>query len=452
MLGTAWLTLRQARAALANGHLDAAERLLSSPAIRGHQKSWALIEELHRAIVARAEHKLANGDVAAAWADLAKLEAAAPAGRAIGVGKLRQALVAHGLAEARQQLEQGQPRHAAEIIGQLREQRVNPVDWHSLEDAAKDWMLAMELADRGEFTLARQMFERVQRVAPPGPGINRFSMELADRQTKFTARLLQLHDAVDQRRYRDVLQLADDVLAVAPEHGEARKARARAWKTVEPETLAGDFRPESEGPTDPAAPPKRFHLWVDGVGGYLVCLAPRVALGQASAEGGVDVPLLADVSRFHCSITRDAEGYTVESSRPLNINGTTTQKAALNTGDRLTLGSGCQFVFQRPVPVSATAKLELQSGQRLPLSLDGVLLMAETLVIGPGPQAHIVHPDLEKPVVLYRHKDGLGVRVAGEFVVDGRPAKDREPLSPAAVVSGTGFNFALEPAKNKYHR
>jgi hypothetical protein len=450
MLGTAWLTLRQARAALANGYLDEAERHLNSPAVRGHQKTWALIEELHRAIVARAEHKLKNGDVSAAWADLLKLEASAPAGKAIGVGHLRQMLVAHGLDQARKHLDAAEPRHAAEIIGRLREQRVNPADWHQLEDAAKDWMLSMELADRGEFTLARQMFERVQRYVAPGPGVNRFAMELEDRQNKFTARLYQLHDALDQKRYRDVLQLADDVLAVAPEHGEARKARVRAWKTAEPETLAGDYRPEVEGmAAESNSPAKRYHLWVDGIGGYLVCLAPRVTLGQASAEGGVDVPLLADVSRFHCSITRDAEGYTVESARPLNINGTHSQKAPLHPGDRLTLGSGCQFVFQRPVPLSATAKLQLQSGQRLPLSLDGVLLMAETLVIGPGPQAHIIHPGLEKPVVLYRAKDGLGVRVAGEFMVDGRTVKDREALGPSATVSGTGFNFALEPAKNR---
>jgi tetratricopeptide (TPR) repeat protein len=451
MLGTAWLTLRLARAALANGHLDEAARLLDSPAVKGHQKSWALIEELHRAIVARAERKLEIGDVDAAWADLARLEAAAPAGRAIGVGKLRQTLVAHGLAEARKNLEAGEPRRAAEVIGRLREHRVNPADWGSLEDAAKDWLLAGELADRGEFQLARQMFERVQRTAPAGPGVDRFAAELHTRQTQFTARLLQLHDALDQRRYRDVLQLAEDVLAVAPEHGEARKARVRAWQS-EPETIAGDFRPESDAPAEPTAPPRRFHLWVDGVGGYLVCLAPRVALGQASAEGGADVPLLADVSRFHCSITRDAEGYTIESARPLNVNGTQTQKAALQPGDRLTLGSGCQLVFQRPVPLSATAKLELQSGQRLPLSLDGVLLMAETLVIGPGPQAHILHPELDTPVVLYRDKDGLGVRVRGEFQVDGRAARDRQALDPTATVSGPGFNFALEPAKNKYYR
>ena len=69
-----------------------------------------------------------------------------------------------------------------------------------------------------------------------------------------------------------------------------------------------------------------YHLWVDGVGGYLICLAPRVGLGQASANGSVDVPLLADVSRFHASILRDSEGYVVEAGRPLQVNGQLTQK------------------------------------------------------------------------------------------------------------------------------
>jgi hypothetical protein len=77
-----------------------------------------------------------------------------------------------------------------------------------------------------------------------------------------------------------------------------------------------------------------------------------------------------------------------------------------------------------------------------------VLLLAETLVIGHGPQAHVICDDLRKPVVLYRHKDGLGVRYGGEFQVNGRTVADREGLPPAATVTGPDFNFAVEPAKN----
>ena len=116
-------------------------------------------------------------------------------------------------------------------------------------------------------------------------------------------------------------------------------------------------------------------------------------------------------------------------------------------GDRLTLGAACQFTFERPVPLSTTAKLQLQSGQRLPLSLDGILLMAETLIIGPGKQAHI-QCEIDKQIVLFRAKDGLGVRYDGSFKVDGKPVRDRTNLAQTATVNGPDFNFALEPAKN----
>ena len=38
-------------------------------------------------------------------------------------------------------------------------------------------------------------------------------------------------------------------------------------------------------------------LWIDGVGGYLLCLSHRVTLGQSLSESPVDIALIADVSR-----------------------------------------------------------------------------------------------------------------------------------------------------------
>jgi len=74
----------------------------------------------------------------------------------------------------------------------------------------------------------------------------------------------------------------------------------------------------------------------------------------------------------------------VESIRPLQVNGQTVTKATLVPGDRVTLGAACQFRFLLPVPVSTSALLQLVSGHRLPVSVDGILLMAETLVLGPA--------------------------------------------------------------------
>jgi hypothetical protein len=186
-------------------------------------------------------------------------------------------------------------------------------------------------------------------------------------------------------------------------------------------------------------------LWVDGVGGYLVCLGSRLTLGQAGLEARADIPLLADVSRLHAVLTRDAEGYLLEAMRDAQVNGSAASKALLRNGDRVTLGASCQFVFRLPTPASMSARLEVVSGHRLPLSVDAVLLMADTLVLGPGAQTHVAVPDLKQPVVLFRHKDGLGVRHAGPLTIDGQKGPERALLSPRSCVVCEDACFALEP-------
>lgn len=446
MLGTGWLTLRQVRAALQNGRLEDAQRLLDQPAVRGHKKSWDLLAQLTRGFVERGERQLRQENHGNAWDDLIKAETLAPADPA--AKRLRESLTKQGIAEIRSLLEAGEPRRALETVARLGQRGVQQPEFQNLEEAVRDWVLAQELADRGELTVAEELFGRVRRTVNAGTGPARFEASLKDRQQRFAAALPPLHEAVDQRRWRDVLNLAEQVLAVAPQHAEAKKAKARAWKSQEPETLdvVRTSAIDSTAHDEPTAPPKRFLLWIDGIGGYLVCLGAHISFGQVAGDGQVDVPLLADVSRLHATLTRDAEGYVIESTRSVQVNGQATPKALLHPGDRVTLGSACQFMFQVPVPLSTTARLELVSGHRLPLSVEGILLMAETLILGPGPQVHVHMPEIDKTVVLYRQKDGLGVRYAGEFRVNGQPKREREALPPNAAVVGPDFSFAVEPA------
>src|SRR5262249_20231061 len=112
-----------------------------------------------------------------------------------------------------------------------------------------------------------------------------------------------------------------------------------------PRAAAGLLTPPTLAPAPPPSPPpsdrgtlpvpKRFLLWVDGVGGYLVCPAPRVTFGLATPEGPVDVPLYADVSRLHAEISRDGEGYVIESGKGVLVNGKEVSRAVLAAGDRL---------------------------------------------------------------------------------------------------------------------
>ena len=191
--------------------------------------------------------------------------------------------------------------------------------------------------------------------------------------------------------------------------------------------------------------PTQYLLWVDGVGGYLVCLSHRVTLGQANPESAVDVALLADVSRHHATIQRDPEGYFLEAVRRVQVNGQPTEKALLRSADRITLGGSCQLQFWQPVPVSTSARLDLVSGHRFVQPVQAVLLMADTLVLGPDVQSHVQVPDLTQPVILYRNKKALAVRWPGTMQIAGQTHEGRGPLEQGATVCAEQFSLALDP-------
>jgi tetratricopeptide (TPR) repeat protein len=442
MFGFAWLTFRQAHEALQNGRLEEAQRLLSLPGAQGHRKLEGLLGQLARAFVERGERHLRRDDAEAAWRDLLQAEQLQTDQKS--TDRLRQALTRLGVAEVRALLQAGEPRRAEEALVHFRERAARSPEVQVLGETAKGWLSAKELADQGEFARALETLARVARLLPgPNRVLEQFRSDVGQRQQRYAGLAARLHEAIVAARWQEVIETAEQVLAVAPQHAEARKARSRAWKVVEPITVA---MPRAELVEEPPTnePASRFLLWIDGVGGYLVCLGSRIALGQASADGHVEVPFVADVSRVHATLSRDAEGYVLEGSRSIQVNGQTMTRALLRPNDRVTLGPSCQFQFRQPVPVSATARLDLVSGHRLPLSVDGILLMAETLILGSGPQVHVAVPDLKQPFVLFRHKDGLGYRHAGTLLVNGQKSVERGVLGPRATVTGDEFAFALE--------
>ncbi len=447
MLGFAWLTLRQAKDALKHGRLEEAQRLLGQPSAQGRKGVSDLLVALARSYVERGERSLNNDDAESAWRDLLQAEALQTAEKSSD--RLRQALVRLGLAEVRALLLAGETARAEESVARLRQRNVGSPELQVLDEAARAWAQARELADQGEFAGALDAAERARRLLGPGRVLDEYKAELQRRQQNFSGLLVRLHEAVDGARWREVVEAAEGVLAAAPQHAEARKARTRAWKAIQPVTEAMPSPslngvPKAEAPSCDGTP-ARFLLWIDGVGGYLICLSGRLTFGQAAPDAHVDVPLVADVSRLHATLGRDAEGYVLEAVRPIQVNGKTATRALLQPGDRVTLGTSCQFLFRQPVPLSSTARLDLVSGHRLPVGVDAVILMAETLVLGSDAKVHINVPDLKQSVVLFRHKDGLGLRHEGTMTVNGQKCSQRGLLGCQAHVLAGEVSFAVEP-------
>ncbi len=453
MLGDGWLTFKQANDLLQNGRLDEAAELLNKPQLKNHRRANEMMRQVVRAHVQLAEKHLRSDDTVGAWKQLGRAEQVGFPDRSLE--EFRRTLVRLGLAEIRALLEAGEPERALEAIHRLREKGVHQPELEPLEEGAKDWVLAKEQAEHGQFAQALQTLERARKLLPTARAIVTLSESLQDKQARFAPALLQLFAAAEEHRWREVLELSEGLLGEAPQHVEIQKLRARAWKALEPSTIAygGPQPAQRQDFGDTVLPkairPQQYALWVDGVGGYLLCLEDRVTLGQGSVNANVSIPIYADISRLHVAIERDAEGYFLEAFRPVTVNNNAVERHSLASEDRIQLGASCQLMFRQNVPISASALLTLTSGHRFAHAVDGVILMTETLLLGGAEKSHVNIPGLTKQVVLYRAaqgegKFGIGMRHSGNFQLNGCPAKDRAVLEPGSRVVGDEFSMTLE--------
>ncbi len=204
-------------------------------------------------------------------------------------------------------------------------------------------------------------------------------------------------------------------------------------------------------PFGDAQPANSFMLWIDSVGGYWVCLADEVIIGQPGDRERVgdkavaDVPLLADISARHARIRRDGEGYVIDALREVRVAGRRAEQSMpLADGNQIELGAAVKMQFRRPHPLSMSARLEFVSHHRTQPASDGVLLLADSCVLGPKSHSHIVCGNWRREVILFRYEDSLFCHAAGYFEIDGVACKNRSRLQTNSQVRGEGFAFSLE--------
>ena len=189
----------------------------------------------------------------------------------------------------------------------------------------------------------------------------------------------------------------------------------------------------------------RWLLWIDSVGGFLVCEGSEVQIGQAVPGNDVDVPLLADISRHHASIRRDEEGYLIEAAREVRVDGRATEGMTwLGDGSTIELGSTVRFQFRRPHPLSGTARLDLLSHHRTQPAAAAILLMADTCVLGPSSTCHVTCRNWNAELMLFRRDGKLSCRSEKRFSVDGAGYDQVAPIEGAKRIEGDRFCLSIE--------
>ena len=190
----------------------------------------------------------------------------------------------------------------------------------------------------------------------------------------------------------------------------------------------------------------RFLMWIDAVGGYLVCTQDEVVLGQAIPESHVDIPILGDLARNHLKFRRGAEGYVLDPFAYVMVNGSEVrEKVILKNGDLIELTGGIRINFVKPHPLSASARLDFESRHRTQPWSDSVLLLAESCVLGPKMRNHVVCRKWSEDLLVFRKNGRLFCKSSNPVRVDGCIIEGPGELRPDSHIEGEDFSMKLEP-------
>jgi tetratricopeptide (TPR) repeat protein len=463
------VVLKQAEEALKAGRLEEAYQLATRTQVREYRGARRLAARVAEALARRAEARLRAGQSAGAWQDLEQADRLGAAPRKLGT--LRDALTQRQIDEATAYLEAGQPEAALSALARLDRRGALPAEGRRLRQAAATWQAGREQLKCGEFARALESLEEADRLLPDCEPLRQARRRAGEASQEAPALVHRLTAALADGQWVELIQAAEALLALAPRHPIALRVTRQAWEklgalpagngAINERTMhmltslhartrhpVAESRAASANPNGiPVHAPDesgRFLLWVDAVGGYLVCPGNEVMIGQPG--GSADVPILGDVSARHATLRRDAEGWLVEARRPTSVNGRPVKRRALlRDGDELLLGDSVRLRFRQPTAVSTTARLEFVSRHRLPWAVEAVLLLSDTCVLGPGPQSHVTCPHWDTTVVLYRQSEELWCRTDGALEIDGRAVGQRGALPEKAKVRGETFSFSLEP-------
>ncbi|WP_146501536.1 hypothetical protein [Rubinisphaera italica] len=158
-------------------------------------------------------------------------------------------------------------------------------------------------------------------------------------------------------------------------------------------------------------------LRIDRVGSYRLVLSDEVMIGGPTGAGtSGQIALFSQLSTNHAVIARRTNGYTIRPAQgAVSIKSQTTengsldvekpenlliQETCLTNNCRASLGNQVTVSVRRKSPLSQTAVLEVDPLDRMVDRVDGVILMENLLLMGPGSQAHIRCPHWEQSGVL----------------------------------------------------
>ena len=194
-------------------------------------------------------------------------------------------------------------------------------------------------------------------------------------------------------------------------------------------------------------------IWIDGVGCFRLSQKDRLTIGGPGtlsanpddASESADLAILSDLQRRHATIVRTGEGYLLEAHGPAQVASREARdRIALADGALIELGRSVRLRFRQPSALSLSARLEFVSDHRPAQSVDAVVLLADTCLLGPGEDNHIVCHDWTGQVLLVRQGKELWCRSRQALNVNGHRLGSGRRLQSGDIVAGEDSRFRIE--------
>lgn len=189
----------------------------------------------------------------------------------------------------------------------------------------------------------------------------------------------------------------------------------------------------------------RYMLWIDGVGAWLVCCGTTVVVGSAAPDAVADIRLQAPLSRRQAALELSGENWLL---RPLQVSGAApcdfSATTTLASESLIPLSSRVLLRFRIPSVLSSSAVLTPHSPHRFVPHADGVVLLADRMLLGPGSDSHIRCRGIADRLVLYTGNNSLWCRSTSELLVNGRATMEAAEIEHGAIVSTGEFRMRAE--------
>ena len=477
--------LHEAKIAFRQNQLGRAVQMVRSQSLARYKAGRELIQQLVEELCRRASRCIVAGDLSGAWNQLTAADSISLDDQRNRVQKQREGLIELSRAQAETFLTQGRVSKALEILNELWRRRINDVQADRLANVAASIQRSDKFAADGDFSAARQHLERARASRPDLTFINARMVELDSRQEQANCLTRQLRREILDSNWSQAQDVSGQLLKLAPEFKIAQDAYLRcqnkqsqsgrasskqqkkdnrvnlsSLNAVHPFRLskkqAGRSGFAKERPLlncSQSEPPKRmqngtttFLLWLDGIGGFLVCLGEHAVIGQAIEQARVEIPILADLNRRHLRFQQTEKGHLLEPWGTVHVDGKPIDSTiALGKRSRIQLGVGVELDYQRPHPLSQTARLEIPSRHRTQPWSDSIILMNDMLVIGPKRSSHIVCPELDDELVLFKQGEQLMFRNQTDgYEVDQQSRFGKTPIELGSRIVGESFSIMLE--------